>query len=194
MQDLEQDRELARRAAEGDESAWRTIYDATCDRLFSLLCYQVGDREEALDLLQDTYLRAHAKLTAYRGEAPLSVWLRRIALTRALDWKRSVLKRVKRTVAINETTAASLPEVEHVRFESEDARLQKALSALSPNQRAVLLLHDWEERSFEEIGVLLHCKSSTVRVHHARAREKMKKALTDGAARTLADSLEGQKI
>ena len=90
MQDCQSDVELARRAASGEDSSWQRIYDETSDRLFSFLCYQVGDDDEALDLLQETYLQAFRRLDGYRGEAPLAAWLRVIALRKAIDWKRSV--------------------------------------------------------------------------------------------------------
>ena len=56
---------LARRAAARDEAAWRAIYERTHNRLFALLAYHVGDRDEALELLQEVYLHAlegHPKL------------------------------------------------------------------------------------------------------------------------------------
>ena len=194
MSDLEQDLRLAERAAGGDETAWKAIYDSTSDRLFSLLCYQVGDREQALDLLQDTYLRAFSKLGTYRGDAPLSVWLRRIAFRKAMDWKRTILQRIKRTVELNDTTAVEHPNTEHIRFDHERAAFTAALASLSPNQRAVLLLREWEAWSFEEVADLLGCKPSTARVHHVRAKEKMRTLLNDDPAWVEADGLEGQPV
>ena len=58
MRDCKPDLELARRAAGGDETAWREIFERTGNRLFAFLCYQVGNREEALDLVQETYVVA----------------------------------------------------------------------------------------------------------------------------------------
>jgi len=194
MQETQPELELAQAAAAGDEAAWRQIYDLSSDRLFSFLCYQVGDREEALDLLQETFLKAHRSLRSYRGEAPLSAWLRKIALHLAMDWKRSVLKKLKRRVALDEVNAKVEPDIDHVRFESEYTQLSRALEKLSPNQRAVLLMHDWETWSFAEISGALGCKESTVRVHHARAREKMKVALSGELSRIETDGLEGQKV
>jgi RNA polymerase sigma-70 factor (ECF subfamily) len=171
------DRELARRAADGDERAWREIYERTCDRLFALLRYQIGDREEALDLLQETYLRAYRALLSYRGDAPLETWLRRIALRKAIDWKRTVLRRLKRTVALSETSATIDPPDHEIRSDAERAALDRALGALSSKQRAALLLREWEEWSFREIAETLGCDESTARVHHTRARARMRKLL-----------------
>ena len=71
--DLQSDRDLSERARCGDSAAWRAIYDSTCDRLFSFLCYQIGDRDEARDILQETYLQAFRSLDGYRGDAPIAV-------------------------------------------------------------------------------------------------------------------------
>jgi len=184
--DLQSDRELSERARRGDAAAWRAIYDSTCDRLFSFLCYQVGDRDEARDILQETYLQAHRNLDRYRGEAPLAVWLRSIALGRSIDWKRVILRRLKRTATLDESTALVEPDIQGVRFASENRALHHALGKLSPQQRAALLLREWEELSFGEIALLLGCAESTARVHHTRARERMRTAL-EGSEHPLAE-------
>ncbi len=178
--DLHTDRELSERARNGDAAAWRTIYESTCDRLFAFLCWQVGDRDDAKDILQETYLQAFRKLATYRGEAPLEVWLRAIALGRSIDWKRVFLRRIKRTVPLDETSARVEAGGDDVRFESEEGALRRALAKLSHHQRAALLMREWEGRSFQEIAALLACAESTARVHHTRAREHMR-ALLDGA-------------
>jgi RNA polymerase sigma-70 factor (ECF subfamily) len=194
--DLQSDRNLAERAKQGDGAAWRTIYDATCDGLFALLCYQIGDRDEARDVLQDTYLQAFRRLGTWRGEAPLAVWLRAIALGRALDWKRVILRRLKRTVRLDATVADRLgvpPQVDGVRFESERDALRRALARLSPQQRAALLLREWDGLAFHDIAGLLGCAESTARVHHARARERMRAALGRDVAREAGHEWEGQR-
>jgi RNA polymerase sigma-70 factor, ECF subfamily len=174
---VQSDQNLIEQARRGDPAAWRAIYDSTCERLFSFLCYQVGDRDEARDILQETYLQAFRKLETYRGEAPLAAWLRAIALGRSIDWKRVILRRLKRTASLDESRALVEPDIQGVRFPSEDRALQRALGKLSHQQRAALLLREWEELDFGEIAKLLGCAESTARVHHARAREHMRTAL-----------------
>jgi len=190
--DLESDRNLSERARQGDASAWRAIYEATCDRLFAFLCYQIGDRDEARDVLQETYLQAFRRLETYRGEAPLEVWLRAIALGRSIDWKRAVLRRLKRTTGLSESSALVEPDTD-VRFDSERDALRRALRRLSHHQRAALLLREWEGRSFREIADLLGCNESTARVHHTRAREHMRAALRGEASPVTGHEWEGQE-
>jgi RNA polymerase sigma factor (sigma-70 family) len=199
MQDLQTDRELALEAAQGSEVSWKQIFDATCGRLFSLLCFQTGDRDEASDLLQETYLQAFRALRSYRGEAPLESWLRVIALRKAIDWKRGILRRMKRTVSLRDTSANAetalrvAPVQELRRSESERAALGRALGRLSERQRAALLLREWEERSFREIAAILGCNESTARVHHARARQRMQGLLGADTSRFGLRGEEGQQ-
>ncbi len=193
MQDTSSDLELARQAARGDEASFRRIYESTCDRLFSLLSYQVGDRDQARDLLQETFVQAWKRIGDYRGEAPLSSWLRMIALRKAIDWKRSALNRIKRTVELHETTATVETDHDGLRFASEQATFHRALAKLSPMQRGALLLREWEEWDFAAVAQALGCKESTARVHHTRAREKMRDLLgrTDSVR---AEGLKGQIV
>lgn len=187
------EQELAERARGGDPAAWRAIYDATCERLFSFLCYQVGDRDEARDILQETYIAAFAALGRFRGEAPLAVWLRSIALARAIDWKRVWLRRIKRTTRITEDSVSVEAATDDVRFEAEHRALHGALRRLSEHQRAALLLREWDDLSFKEIGGLLGCAESTARVHHTRARARMRATLERGELPAAEPSLGGQE-
>src|SRR6185503_2434465 len=191
--DLQSDRSLSERAKRGDPAAWRAIYQATCDHLFAFLCFQIGDRDEARDILQETYLQAFRRMETYRGEAPLEIWLRAIALGRSIDWKRVFLRRLKRTARLTESSARVEADTQHVRFDSEHAALYRALGELSHRQRMALLLREWEGRSFREIADLLGCGESTARVHHARARERMRVTLLGETCPMRRRDWEGQQ-
>jgi RNA polymerase sigma-70 factor (ECF subfamily) len=178
-----QDQELARRAAHGDEQAWRAIYDETCQPLFNFLCFQAGDRELARDLLQETYLKALRHLDGYRGQGSLLSWLRGIALRLCLDWRRGLGRRLRQLVSMHrEDQVLDLPAPD--RSETRDAGLsvtgrafQAALQALSPKQRACLVLHELEDLSFAEVAREVGCAEATARVHHHRATQRMRELL-----------------
>ncbi|MDM7916061.1 MAG: RNA polymerase sigma factor [Candidatus Eisenbacteria bacterium] len=192
MQDCSEDIALARSAADGEESAWERILDRTGDRLYALLCYQLGDREEAFDLLQETYLQAFRKIRDYRGEAPLETWLRVIAIRKAIDWRRTVLRRLRRNVPLEE---AALPLSLPATGVWHDARLRearRALGLLSRVQRACFLLHEWEGFSFREVGAMLGCGEGTARVHASRARKKLRRILGMELRAIATGTAEGQ--
>ncbi len=186
-----QDLDRARRAFAGDERAWREIYDETCQSLFSLLAFQAGDRDAALDLLQETYVTALRKLDRYRGQGPLGAWLRRIALHKALDWRRSLASRARHTLKLATESEREAPPAPSGHFDGEREAFTEALGQLSPKQRAALILREIEGLDFDEIAETLGCRQATVRVHLHRAKESMKRLLSSGESPVFAEELEG---
>jgi RNA polymerase sigma-70 factor (ECF subfamily) len=165
---------LARRAAAQNEAAWREIYDLTRDRLFALLSYYTGDREEALELLQETYLSAIRSIGRYRGDGSLLSWFVIIALRRARDWKRKLVQWKRKSEAL----AAELREDSgHVTDEYARIKVREAVGQLKGNQRGAFLMRELEGLSFREIGQALGCDEGTARVHFFRARKTMQDLL-----------------
>jgi RNA polymerase sigma factor (sigma-70 family) len=171
---------LARRAAARDEAAWRAIYERTHDRLFALLAYHVGDREEALELLQEVYLHALAGLSRYRGEGPLEAWFAIVAIRRARDWKRKLFRKRRHAVDDQElslrldATAPSGPDESALPLRR---LLDGALAKLPERQRAAFLLREVEDLSFKDVADALGVNEATARVHHLRARRALKELL-----------------
>src|SRR5262245_53980095 len=96
---------LVERGIRGEEGAWREIYVSTRSRVFGLLCYQIGDRTEALDVLQETYMAAVSALPRFRGEGTLESWLCGIAIRKARDWRKRFFRRKNRVVSIEDHPA-----------------------------------------------------------------------------------------
>lgn len=189
-----QDLDLTRRAAQGDERAWRAIYEDTCQQLFNFLCFQTGDRETARDLLQDTYLKAWRHLDSFRGDGTLLSWLRGIALRLALDWRRGLGRKLRQMVSLHQDEGdLDLPAPE--RREAREAGLsvrsqafQAALQRLSPRQRASLILHELEDLPFAAVAREIGCAEATARVHHHRATQRMRELLAQPV-----DAMGGQQ-
>ena len=165
---------LARRAAAQNEAAWREIYDLTRDRLFALLSYYTGDREEALELLQETYLSAIRGIDRYRGEGSLLSWFVIVALRRARDWKRKLVQWKRKNEALAAELRGNSGEAtdEYARI-----KVREAIGRLKGNQRGAFLMRELEGMSFREIGSALKCDESTARVHFFRARKTMQDLL-----------------
>jgi len=174
------DLELARKACAGDEAAWRQIYDQTSGPLFNFLCYQTGDRDMALELMQETYVTALQRLDSYQGRGSLGGWLRSVALRKSLDWRRRVSLRLRKLTALARENAASSPTYTEEAFPGLGDGFQKALDRLSPKQRAALLLRELEDLPFGEVAVAIACSEPTARVHYHRACRNMRQWLSDG--------------
>lgn len=169
-----EDLALARRAALRDEAAWREIYDVSRDRLFALLSYYTGGREEALDLLQETYLSAIRSIDRYGGDGSLMSWLAVIAIRRARDWRRKLVqwKRKHEALATQQSEDYAPAPDEHMRLQ-----VRQAVARLKGQQRGAFLMREMEGMSFRDIGDALACDEGTARVHYFRARQTMKSLL-----------------
>jgi RNA polymerase sigma-70 factor (ECF subfamily) len=173
---------LARRAANRDEAAWRTIYERTRQRLFALLAYHTGNREEALELLQDVYLHAFQGLGRYRGDGPLEAWLAIMAIRRARDWKRKIVR--KRAHAADDAELGRDLDDSAPRGPDPSAHplrlvLDRALAELPERQRSAFLLREVEDLSFRDVADALGVNEATARVHHLRARRALRELLKD---------------
>lgn len=181
--------ESVRRVLDGDVEAFAAIVQAHR----SLIAADLSRRLPAQDVqevAQDVFVRAFRSLPSYRGEAPLRIWLLRIARHAAMDfWRR---KYRRRDQAFSDLDDSALRRVETARQEclaaqtaDEDARnrarewLEAALRRLSPDDRAVIVLVELEECSMEDAARRLGCGLSAVKVRAFRARRRLKAVLED---------------
>ena len=163
------DEALLRRVHAGDLSALETLYRTYESVIFSLARRLCGSDAEADDVLQDTFVEVGRSLSRFRGEGPLSGWLKRICVSKAL-------MRMRRNDRFLEPAAAE----EGGRQPFEGRRdLESALARISPITRVVLWLHDVEGYTHEEIAKLLNksvsFSKSQLSRGHARLRDLLSK-------------------
>ena len=167
---------LARRAVARDNAAWRVIYERTHERVFALLAYHIGNRDEALELTQEVYLHALEGLARYRGDGPLEAWFAIVAIRRARDWKRKLFRKRHHAADDDELSRdldASAPTGPDERAIPLRRLLDAALTKLPARQRAAFLLREVEDLSFRDVALALGVNEATARVHHLRARRAL---------------------
>ena len=141
--------------------------------------------QDVQDVAQDAFVRAYRALPAFRGEAPVRVWLLRIARRAAMDfWRRRYRRRDRLLDDLDDAARAHIEArrqdqiaLERADREAEDnarRRVEAALLRLSPNDRAVITLVDLEDRSMQEAAEVLHCGLSAVKVRAFRARRRLR--------------------
>jgi RNA polymerase sigma-70 factor (ECF subfamily) len=168
-QDVETgDAELLRRIYAGDQAAFRTLVDRHGRYLTGVAISLCGNRTDAEDLVQETFVAA---LTSrFRGESSARTWLVQILVRRSAMLRRS-RKREQGQPLAGESERSSRSEVS-----GTDAKLDLArmLEGLSPDQRQVIVLRELEGLSYEEMAAALHVPRGTVesRLHRARAALK----------------------
>ena len=172
--------QLLRLAADGDARAIRTLYDRYAPRVYAVVRRIAGDDDLAQDYAQEAWIRAIRALPTFRGDARFSTWLHRIAVNAALQALRKSETRRKRE--------GPVPEEVPVAPVHSDSLLQKqlerALDGLPEGMRRVLILHDVEGYTHEEIGDVLGVTAGTSKSQLFKARAKMRVMLAglDGAA------------
>jgi RNA polymerase sigma-70 factor (ECF subfamily) len=166
----------------GDAQAERLFYDRHVERVYRLAFRIAGRPDLAEDFTQETFIRAFERLPSFRGDAALSTWLHRIALSVSYNGLRArrrvdAAESLEELVMDDETPAlatAALPA--HAEPDLKD-RLRAAIDALPAGCKAVFLMHDVEGFTHEEIGSTLGVAAGTSKAQLFRAREKLRAML-----------------
>lgn len=182
------DAELVQRAKEGDAGAFELLYARYHARVYRLLYGMLGNREDAVDLTQEVFVRAWVELPRLQIEKTLYGWLRRTAINLGIDHlRRSRLVRFQSLDAPFDDEEGEpfewqlLDETQDVQAAAELSELQdclqRALQQLSTIHRVVVILHYIEEVPVEEIAQQLSIPVGTVKSRLARAREALRRHL-----------------
>jgi len=167
------DEQLAASAAAGSMAALEELFHRYEKPVVRYLTRMISDHEEALDLFQETFLRAHDNLARYDPRRPFRAWFYRIATNLALDHVRKVARRV----APPEPEPDCLSVVSTATDTVLSEQVQTVVARLSEEQRTVFILRHYQGLSYAEIAEVCGSLEGTVRsrMHYAiRAlREKL---------------------
>jgi len=154
---------LVAHARQGDAAAFEELYVAYRDQTYNLCLSLCADRDEAQDLLQETFVRAYRYLPRFRGDAHFATWLHRITVNLCHDARR----RKQRQAAL--LAAPASPERTPAEAEAVE-QVRAALARLQPNYRLVLALRYSQTLSYQEIADLLHWSLGRVKITLHRAK------------------------
>jgi RNA polymerase sigma-70 factor (ECF subfamily) len=171
------DHDLVRRWQAGDEGAFEQLVRLHEKKVFRLLLRMMGNREEAEDVAQETFLSLHRHGHRFRGDARFSTFVYRVASNAALNRRRTLGRnraRIKK-LAVRQAAGDDLPQGPR---DPEDAAIgselsgvvRQALETLKPSLRLPVVLYDIEGLSYREIADVLGVAEGTVksRIHRAR--------------------------
>jgi RNA polymerase sigma-70 factor (ECF subfamily) len=180
MPDTEHD--LIRRAQKGDQEAFAALVSEHQRYVYNLALRVLKDEEEALDLAQETFVRAWTALPNFRGQSQFRTWLYRIVTN--LCYNR--LPGLRRSLNdLGEDVIAELSETDPAfddparGLESGELRsyLHKAMDELDENYRLLISLRYQNEMSYDEIAGTLNLPLGTVKTGLFRAKEQLRRAL-----------------
>ncbi|MBI5498404.1 MAG: sigma-70 family RNA polymerase sigma factor [Deltaproteobacteria bacterium] len=188
--ELDEDRLLVDRARQGDQAAFARLMDRYQQRALAVAVGMMRSRDDAMDVVQDAFIKAHRNLDRFQGQSSFYTWLYRIIVNLCIDARR---KRARsRTDALpdgvpEDAERASELEVSPVRPGTHPLQnaqnkqlgqhIQAALAKLTPNHRTILLLREVEGMSYEELASVLNISIGTVMSRLFHARHNMQKHL-----------------
>jgi RNA polymerase sigma-70 factor, ECF subfamily len=165
------DRELARRAARGDMLAFEVLYRRHAGRVLALCLRLTGERTRAEEAMQDVFVRLWERMDSFRGESAFTSWLHRLTVNTVLLTMRSDKRRIARVEATDDEQLRSAPAV--ARSAEDQMDLDAALQRLPEHARRIVVLHDIEWYTHEEIAELTGVPAGTIRSQLSRARRTL---------------------
>ena len=183
------DSDLVNAARAGDRDAFRTLFERYHKRAYALALGVLRNQDDALDVVQDAFIKAHRYLDKFEGNSSFYTWLYRIVMNLAIDHIRKH-RRVK-PVELDETRVedhaddALLPRIlggnpgRALMDKEIRGRIDRALDELSANHRSVLVMRELEGMSYEEMAQAMACSKGTIMSRLFHARRNMQKRLLD---------------
>lgn len=179
---MEQDDwELVRRSRGGDQQAFRELFERYHRQVLAIAVGITGNGDDAMDVAQETFVRAHRNLASFLGESSFYTWLYRIAVNVGIDFRRRQLRRSEIVQpepiddAAGDPQRSGEPSAEFARREL-GRHILRVIDELTPEHKAAIILREIEGLSYEDISKVMQCSKGTVmsRLHYARKKLQAK--------------------
>ena len=171
----EADQTLIEACRQGDRRAMEALYHRFKRRVFSMVA-RIAGSQDAEEVAQEVFVRIFRGIGKFRGESALDTWVYRLTVNAALTHVGRRPARQEGEDALAQLPAPTGP----ARDPRLAARLQTALGDLPSGYRAVMVLHDVEGLSHEEIAEILGCSVGTSKSQLHKARGRMRELLKAG--------------
>lgn len=169
------DEELMVLYQKGTEEAFRILFDRHSSKVFGFIVAKVGNKERASDIFQEVFMKIHRSKHLYNKSLPFLPWLFTVTKNAMIDEIRKYEKE-RETVNIDDVSImAALP--------SDEPTLKEVLpyvDSLPENQKKAVSLRYIEEKTFEEISVILKTSPVNVRQMVSRGVQRMKELFQEG--------------
>jgi len=181
----ERDPSVVARARDGDRDAFRTLVEMHSRYIYSLAHRMTGNAQDAEDVVQEAWLKAHKQLSRFEARADFRTWMHRITVNCSIDLIRARRHREDAHDPVDlehgplsDVGSDAQPTPERVAASTQISdRVNEALSLLTALERAAFTLRHVEGMSIEEVGAKLGLKTSATKHSIFRAVKKMRAAL-----------------
>ncbi|MBO8158888.1 RNA polymerase sigma factor [Thermosyntropha sp.] len=188
---MHSDEQLVKKSLQGDVEAFDELVLRYQNKVYALAYRYMGNEEDAYDMTQEAFLKAFRSLRTFKGNSSFSTWLYRLVTNVCLDELRRRKRRIV-PLSLDEPLATrDGDEVEKeivdpnptadILYESKEFAeyILSFLHQMKPEHKAVIVLRDMMELSYEEIAQILNCSVGTVKSRISRARNILRKKIEE---------------
>ena len=182
---------LVARFKDGDQAAFDEMVSRYWDRIYAMVHQLLRNPQDAEEVTQDAFIRAHRGLVNFRGDSAFSTWLYQIATNLARNrywywWRRKRDKSVSFDAPLGAENNLTLADIIPAEVQSPDditvtqelvARIARGMDQLSAKHREILVLRNVKNMSYDEIAGILDLSVGTVKSRIARARDSLRSKL-----------------
>jgi RNA polymerase sigma-70 factor (ECF subfamily) len=181
--------DLIRRARTGDLEAYDDLVKRYQERIYATIYHMTSNHEDASDLAQESFIKAYQALKSFKGGSSFYTWLYRIAVNKTINFLKQ--RKNRNHMSLNDLDFNAEHDPDLVALISENTprraaglselqeKLNAALLKLSEHHRLVVILHDVQGQSHEEIAQVMNCNIGTVRSRLFYARQQLQGFLAD---------------
>ncbi len=182
------EKKCIRKATKGDAHAFEELVIRYQGQVYNLCLRMTGNPEDAADMTQEAFLKVWKHLDGFQFDAAFATWLYRLASNCCLDFLRSQKRRPTVSLTVeNEEDGEQIMDVADAQPTPEEAaisneekeQLHLAMSQLDDEQRQILTLRVVNDLSYADIAEILEIKEGTVKSRLSRARENLRKKLSE---------------
>lgn len=176
------ERELIEKFQSGKTEAFNGIMELFQGKALSLAYYWTGQREDALDIVQEAFVRMYKVLPSWEPNASLFTWLYRVIVNLAIDRGREINR--KQAVGLEEApTLAEKRRHHHPRSavlgKEAGKMVAEAVASLPPKQKTVFILRHYQNLPLKEIAKVQRCSIGAVKANLFQALQKLQRSLKD---------------
>ena len=183
--------ELVRRAQKGDLEAYDQLVQRYQERIYATVYHMTSNHEDANDLAQEAFIKAFQALKSFKGGSTFYTWIYRIAVNKTLNYLKQRKNRFHMSLNDLDFNMENNPDLvalisdktprRDAGLKELQGKLNEALLKLSEHHRLVMVLHDVQGQSHEEIAEIMNCNIGTVRSRLFYARQQLQGYLSEYA-------------
>ena len=175
--------DLVKFARRGDLAAYDELVKRYQERIYATIYHMTSNHEDANDLAQDSFIKAYSALGSFKGGSSFYTWIYRIAVNKTINFLKQ--RKNKFHLSLNDLDVNAENDPDLVALVSDKTpfreaglselqkKLNEALLKLSEPHRMVVVLHDVQGQSHEEIAEIMGCNIGTVRSRLFYARQQL---------------------